>query len=380
MHQTNDDVADVRHLTALGKTIFEAQTKIFERWQKNVRREIFEDKNCAQPTLVDTLPAFISRLTQALTPSYPRLASPDSVAVLQDEGSEKPRLPNYCIENMVREYQLLRAVLYDFLAEQNIDPSREENRIIHGFIDGAIHEAIASYAKVRSDVREKFITTLSHDLKNPLKAAQMATQMILRRPADPQVPELANRVIQNHKRMERMIQDLLDTALVRSGGRLRLEIHECDMLHLIEDCLSQAIMCYGDRFVLDGSSCVGFWDTDTLKRAFENLIGNAIKYGDPRKAILVAVHSNPGRVVVSFHNEGSVVPLEDQAGIFQMYRRTRAAKYNFQGWGVGLALVRGVAESHGGTVQLESSEERGTTFTLDLPLDARPFTDTLATN
>jgi K+-sensing histidine kinase KdpD len=77
---------------------------------------------------------------------------------------------------------------------------------------------------------------------------------------------------------------------------------------------------------------------------------------------------------LTVHNEGSPIPAPEQECIFRMYRRAEAAKRNLkQGWGIGLPYVRAVAESHGGSITLDSSEERGTTFTIDLPKDSRPY-------
>ena len=233
------------------------------------------------------------------------------------------------------------------------------------------------FSIVHTDIREKFMATLSHDLRNPLSSAQVAAQMILRRPNDPSVPNLAARIVESHRRIDSMIQDLLDATMVRSGGRLKVEVHECDLVDVVNECILHASLSYGSRFVLEGeSSCKGFWSEKLLKRAFENLINNAVKYGDPVTAITFKIHSEHGRVFVSIHNEGTAIPINEQEGIFQIFRRTASSRgSNKKGWGIGLSLVRGVAEGHGGSVILDSSPAHGTTFTIDIPIDGRPFQD-----
>jgi signal transduction histidine kinase len=78
--------------------------------------------------------------------------------------------------------------------------------------------------------------------------------------------------------------------------------------------------------------------------------------------------------MVSVHNEGESIPLHEQEMLFQAFRRAEAAKAgNKKGWGIGLALVRGVAEGHGGSIGLDSLPGTGTTFIIDIPIDARPF-------
>ncbi|HET9450512.1 MAG TPA: ATP-binding protein, partial [Aggregicoccus sp.] len=82
------------------------------------------------------------------------------------------------------------------------------------------------------------------------------------------------------------------------------------------------------------------------------------------------------RAQVAVHNEGSYIPAEQQESLFQAFLRSEEAERSPQrGWGLGLPLVRAVAEAHGGSIEVASDPQRGTTFTLDLPLDARPFQD-----
>jgi signal transduction histidine kinase len=76
---------------------------------------------------------------------------------------------------------------------------------------------------------------------------------------------------------------------------------------------------------------------------------------------------------VSLHNEGQPIPVEETESVFQMYHRAEEARAKSVGWGVGLPFVRRVAECHGGSVHVSSTADEGTTFSIDMPLDARPF-------
>lgn len=125
-----------------------------------------------------------------------------------------------------------------------------------------------------------------------------------------------------------------------------------------------------------GSSIIGWWSPKDLSRAIDNLLSNALKYGDPSKTITVNITEYKERVTISVHNEGNPIPVAEQEAIFQVYRRAQAARQGrVQGWGIGLPLVRGIAESHGGSIDLESTKEFGTAFTISIPRDARPFVD-----
>ena len=76
---------------------------------------------------------------------------------------------------------------------------------------------------------------------------------------------------------------------------------------------------------------------------------------------------------MSLHNEGAPIPLEQTESLFQLYHRAEEARKKSVGWGVGLPFVRRVAEGHGGSVLVSSTAEEGTTFSIDMPVDARPF-------
>jgi len=109
-----------------------------------------------------------------------------------------------------------------------------------------------------------------------------------------------------------------------------------------------------------------------MSQAVHNLVENAIKYGRADTPITVRVLETHDRVHVSVHNRGDPISREDQATLFQPYRRApSAARSGKDGWGLGLTLVEAIAEAHGGAVEVESTAEDGTTFTLDVLRDVR---------
>jgi signal transduction histidine kinase len=104
----------------------------------------------------------------------------------------------------------------------------------------------------------------------------------------------------------------------------------------------------------------------------ENLSENAIKYGDPLGTVTIGVREVEDRVIVEVHNVGHPIALEDQQSLFELFSRTQSAERGSKkGWGLGLTLVRGITEAHGGIVRVRSLAREGTTFTLDLPRRSR---------
>jgi len=207
-----------------------------------------------------------------------------------------------------------------------------------------------------------------------LAAAHMAAELIVRKTDSPQIKELAEGIIRNNNRMDRMIQHLLDIMVFQGGRRSQLELSRFDILDVVKEVCEQARLTYGPRFDITGNPAKGFWSRDAIKRALENLVGNAVKYSDPETRISIKIDSIHDRLLLSVHNVGKPVPPEEMEDIFQIFQRAKAAKTaGTPGWGIGLPYVRSVAESHGGSIGVDSSLERGTTFYMDIPVDARPY-------
>lgn len=222
--------------------------------------------------------------------------------------------------------------------------------------------------------REQFVAMLTHDMRTPLAAAKLTSQMLARKADNPDiVRKLAAKLDESIERADRMIRDLLDANRIKAGEALSLNISQCELSKIVQDTLDDLGTIYGDRFNFEKPSdlILGFWSEDGLKRILENLCNNAIKYGNKEK-ILVKISVTELRVFLLVTNQGPAISKYDQDSLFELYRRTPIAhKGKAKGWGLGLTLVRGLTESHKGTVNVESSVDKGTTFTVDLPLDSR---------
>jgi signal transduction histidine kinase len=115
-----------------------------------------------------------------------------------------------------------------------------------------------------------------------------------------------------------------------------------------------------------------FWDREKVRRAIDNLVDNALKYSPDGSRVTARAIETHGRIMVSVHNLGEPISETERALLFQPFQRSPSAQRSGKsGWGLGLVQVQVIAEAHGGSVAIESTEESGTTFTLDLLADVR---------
>lgn len=345
---------------------------VFGVWEARVRERIAQASNVQHPVLIDTLPVFYDNIAQSISPDYPRVSGVDGTTVAAEHGGERARVTAYDHAALIEEYQVLRWALFHVLQREGVVLDHRESEIIHASIDSGIQEAVQSFSLVHSGFRERFAAALTHDMRGPLSATVTALELILLSNDVTRIKVVAAKALSNVQRMSGMIDELLNTMAFHSGESIRLDLRSVDMCEVVKEVQADALAGHGPRIVVDVHSIVGHWDRLALKRATENLVSNAIKYGAPDTPVTIRIQQVHGRLLLTVHNHGPQIAPEDQECIFQMYRRTEAARHGAQqGWGIGLPYVRAVAESHGGSIGLDSSEERGTTFVIDIPLDAR---------
>ena len=167
-----------------------------------------------------------------------------------------------------------------------------------------------------------------------------------------------------------MITEQLDALSQPTAQTAPLSLASVDALTLANEVAEHVNDTTRARCEVSGEPVRGWWDESALRRALENLALNAVKYGDG-KLVSVNVAQTHGRVILSVHNCGNPIPDERRKDIFEYLNRGEQADKT--GWGIGLPFVQDVARRHGGTVVLDSSAQGGTTFTIDIPVDAREF-------
>ena len=365
---------DIGKLSATAQRMLALRDVVLAEWERRLRSTVSEAAALPQPILINTFPILYDNIAQSISPGYPRESVTASNMVASEHGGERARLTNYSHQAMIAEYQLLRWTILDVLNRHGVTLDSDEFSTINLAIDDCIQESVNAFALAQSALRERFIVTITHDLRNPLQVINSAAGLLLHVDDLARIRQLASRIISNSQRMDRMIEDLLDVTMFQNGERLNLHLSGFDILEVVREVQEQLAERCGARLLVAGHAINGFWDRDAMKRVLENLLDNALKYGRPETPIRVDISDTHGRMLLSVHNEGDAIPSDELESIFQVFRRAEAAKEGEKrGWGIGLPYVRSVAESHGGSVQIDSTLERGTTLGIDVPVDARPF-------
>jgi signal transduction histidine kinase len=346
------------------------QTEVLDTWIEVVRAQVSRAQEVATPVLIDTLPMFYKHL--AALGAEGREAY-DRSTLASEHGGERARMTSIDVHGLIHEFQLFREVLFDVWGEAGIIVGQPELGRINAAIDAAIRDSISGFIARETSYREEFFAALTHDLRTPLSTAVMAVQLAERTGSIERTRELMKVVQRQHTLMGQMINDLLDTMSLKAGQEGRLDLAEVELASLVKEVVRDTELAVNSCIQFEGPNVVGHWCRKSLRRAIENLVNNALKYGDQGSPVRVSIEQADSRVALSVTNCGAQIPYEQVEGLFKMFRRgDRHAASASSSWGIGLAYVRSVAERHGGSVVVASNALQ-TSFVLDIPLDPRPL-------
>jgi signal transduction histidine kinase len=350
-----------------------------KRWEERARKEVRSSAGTTSLALQDALAGHLIQLAAALDAS--KLKSTDEIAFItlrglaigKKHGRERAYASHYSIEELIFEYRIFRQVIIQVL-EEDEPLSSVEHEIITDLIEQAVNDAAGQFSDSVRDMKDEYNSILTHDLRSPLTALKGFAKLIIMKSGDPEFcVSSAKRIIESVNRMDGLIQNLLDAGQIRGGQGLPMKPVECDPVVIVNQVLHEMKTLYGDRFSFSPLKGLRtWWDYGLILRALENLLGNAIKYGDPKALITVRLKQFDKYVTLTVHNEGNPISEQDQVSLFERYRRLDSAvKGEQKGWGLGLLLTSGVAKAHGGRVDVESTQSQGTSFILTLLKDCR---------
>jgi len=370
----SDNLPDASKFSPTGRRLIEQSKEIEALWAQKVVATISAAKKLAEPILMNTFPTYIANLAEALSPDYPRGNATEECTIAEAHGSERFRMTEYSLNQLVTEYLLLKDVLISVL-DRDDQLSKTEVNTINNSIFLSIRGSVTSYSSVQDDFKRRFIATLSHDIRNPIGTIKMASDLLLHEyPHNEETTELFSMISSNAQKADDLLTEVLDASLATTSSKIKLNITPCCVNDVVDRCMEQFRWRAKAGITFHGERIEGFWSPRDLERSLDNLLANAIKYGAKDKPITIKVAENHERLMLSVHNSGRSIPKSEQELIFLPFERSRSAREGIdEGWGLGLPFVQAVAEAHGGSVLVDSSTERGTTFTIDIPKDGKKF-------
>lgn len=293
----------------------------------------------------------------------------------QDHAAER-LAAGFSIDLLVAEYRALRASVLRLWMRGDLSGAPEQAIDIMRFneaIDQALAESIKRYSEAVTMAQDVFVGILGHDLRTPLQSVSLGAQRLMfDDELDGSLIKLGARMYKSVRRMTGMIDNLLDFTRGRIGGGIQVERSPCDLNDIVEQ-VAEEFRSYHPASSIrcrTKGDCKGQWDPGRIAQVYQNLIANALQYGDSERPVTVSTECNADEAVIRVHNSGPIISPVDQKQLFNLLHRhaSAATQANSRGnLGLGLYIVAEVVAAHGGTVQVSSTESRGTEFVVKLP-------------
>jgi signal transduction histidine kinase len=350
---------------------------LLSRWRLQVR-QLPSAEHLDVPTLNDHLPGLLEELAAAFQSS-----SDETIAEALGEGSSPAhglqRVDDgFDIVEVVAEYNLLRGCIHDLADDHGFSLQGKPFHILNRVLDGAIGLAVQTFAAQRAREvqrrREEYLTFVAHDLRTPLNAISLALKVVeLSLPeggASPGATQMLKSLRRNVQHLEGLVVKVTEEATnLQTEIGIKLERRVFDLWPLVEALVHDLHPVAGNtstRLINNvPDDFVVYADAGLLRRVFQNLAANAIKYTPCGEVTIGIRELDEGAAVECWVSDnGAGIPEEFLHRIFDKGETDPDSE---GGSGFGLAIVKTFIEAHGGSVTVESKEGFGSTFRFSLP-------------
>jgi signal transduction histidine kinase len=360
--------------------------EILERWLEVVARQPFH-RGRREHAVADHIPVLFDGVVATLARCAPVWLEPQSpqenpaVAAAAQSHATARSQQGLQAADVIVEFRLLRQEIWRALREELPDSAPTGDLLaaqllLNDAIDGAMGVGIAVFVQAVEEAKEEVLLTAAHDLRNPLTGIKGTAQFMIRQLRRPE-PNLARveqglgQIDEQATRMMVLIAELLDASRVRLG---RFEISRAPIAFpgLLDAVVGRCPPADRARIRIRAtptSARPGEWDAARLERVIENLLSNAIKFSPSDRPIEVAVDGPPEGLVVMVRDHGRGLEGPELTRLFdRFYRAPGVAQDAIDGSGLGLYIVRGIVEAHGGRIWAASEgHDQGTTIQFTLP-------------
>jgi signal transduction histidine kinase len=271
----------------------------------------------------------------------------------------------------------------------------EERRQLEGWLAAAVKRAEASreeallakeVAEQASQAKSTFLANMSHELRTPLNAvigfSEMIQQQMFGSAGDGRYVSYAGMIRSAGTHLLDLISDILDMSKIEAG-KLELHVERVAPVALVRECtelMAEHAATGGVELTTDLTAAPLDVEADrrALKQILLNLLSNAVKFTPPGGMVTVRLAAESGQCMLTVTDTGVGIAADEIARLGNPFVQLSNGIAQKQGTGLGLALVKGLAEMHGGTMRIESREGHGTAVTVALPLRAQRATSVAA--
>ncbi len=370
-------MTSIQNLNELAALIKRERDALLSQWREQVR-QLPSAEDLDTPALNDHVPALLDDLAAAF-----HSVSDQTIPEALLEGSPpvhgKQRYQDgFDIVEVVAEYNILRGCIYDLAENHGLSLHGKAFHILNRVLDEAIGLAVQTFALQRAfEVqrrREEYLAFVAHDLRSPLNAIALAAQ-ILQPPSSgqkdsAQTAQMLKTLHRNVQRLQALVESVLkESDHIQTETGIKLERREFDLWPLVEALIHDLHPVAGTsstQLINEVPEDITVYaDVGLLKRVFQNLIANAIKY-TPRGEVVIGAQEVgvADGLECWVRDNGAGIP-EDRIEIIFDKLETDPEKEG--GTGLGLTIVKTFVEAHGGKVTVESKEGVGSIFRFTLP-------------
>jgi len=361
----------------LAALISRERDSLLSRWREQVR-QLPSARQLDTPALNDHIPQLLAELATALG-SRSEQTIPDALREGTPPAHGLQRAQEaFDIEEVVAEYNILRGCIHDLAGDNGLNLQGLPFHIINRVLDQAIGLAVQSYATQRAlevqQRREEYLAFVAHDLRTPLHAISLAGRVLETTFPGGDEGASTSRMLKslrrNVQRLDALVSKVLDeNANLQTETGIRIEQREFDLWPLVEALIHDLHPVAGtDSTQLINQvpdDLVVYADAALLRRVFQNLIANAIRY-TPRGEVIIGAREldETGAAEAWVTDNGAGIQPDLLAKVFEKGETDPGSD---GGLGLGLAIVKTFVEAHGGKVTAESKPGAGSTFRLSLP-------------
>ena len=219
-----------------------------------------------------------------------------------------------------------------------------------------------------SESQRRFMSILGHDLRNPLSTITMAANLQKQgKLSSEKNLEMAGKIVKTAKRMQHLIEDLLETTQIVGGNKISVETKPSELRAICLSIIEEFKISHPNVKIefYDEENCFGDWDERRIGQVLANLLSNAISYGKPETPVKVNLTEDCNRVMIQVNNRGEVIGEAAKKNLFTAFwRGSKKSVGNSGGLGLGLYIVKRIVEAHNGKISVDSNRDYGTTFTV----------------